>query len=177
MLSGTGASRSKSSLASRAAASSCASAMLRSIVATKAGAPCTLSANQIFSAAYLDSFDPANLCDNYLGDIGASPLPTGSYSFNVPAGRTFIVVVHEVKPRYTPAAMQQRIQGSVFLHVVIGETGDVTNVTVTESLDREYGLDDEAVRAAWQWKFKPGTKDGKPVPVRVTIQLTFTLKK
>jgi TonB family protein len=86
-------------------------------------------------------------------------------------------VVREVKPSYTKEAMQQKIQGSVWLGVVVGETGDVTNVEVTKSLDKEYGLDQEAMKAAWQWKFKPGTFEGKPVPVRVTVELTFTLKK
>jgi TonB family protein len=112
--------------------------------------------------------------------VSAFPFTRGarqSVIYEAGDGITLPVVVREVKPSYTPEAMQNKIQGSVFLHVIVGVTGDVTDVTVTESLDREYGLDDEAVRAAWQWKFKPGTKDGKPVPVRVTIQLTFTLKK
>jgi TonB family protein len=39
-----------------------------------------------------------------------------------------------------------------------------------------FGLDQQAVDAARQWTFKPGTKDGKPVAVRVHIELTFTLK-
>jgi protein TonB len=48
---------------------------------------------------------------------------------------------------------------------------------VTRSLDAEYGLDQEAIAAAKKWKFKPGTRQGKPVPVLVTIELTFTLRK
>ena len=55
-------------------------------------------------------------------------------------------------------------------------SGDVGDVIVRESLDKEYGLDDGS-KAARQWQFKPGTKDGKPVPVEVTIEFTFTLKK
>jgi TonB family protein len=112
--------------------------------------------------------------------VSAFPITSGPQQtviYEAGDGITLPVVVREVKPQYTPEAMQNKIQGSVFLHVIVGVTGDVTDVTVTESLDREYGLDDEAVRAAWQWKFKPGTKDGKPVPVRVIVQLTFTLKK
>ena len=49
-------------------------------------------------------------------------------------------------------------------------------MTVTESLDKEYGLDTQAVEAARQWLFKPGTKDGKPIAVRVTLEMVFTLK-
>lgn len=92
-------------------------------------------------------------------------------------GITLPVVVKEVKPAYTSAAMQARIQGSVWLECVVDANGDITDVTVSRSLDTEHGLDDEAVKAAKQWKFKPGRKDGKPVAVIVTIQLTFTLKK
>ena len=44
------------------------------------------------------------------------------------------------------------------------------------SLDTQYGLDAQAVSAVKQWLFKPGTKEGKPVAVHVTIEMTFTLK-
>jgi TonB family protein len=92
-------------------------------------------------------------------------------------GVTLPEVVKEVKPGYTPAAMQAKIQGSVWLECIVGETGDITDVKVTKSLDSEYGLDQAAIDAAWKWKFKPGRKDGKPVAVRITLELTFTLKK
>jgi TonB family protein len=81
-----------------------------------------------------------------------------------------------VKPGYTREAMQQKIQGSVFMRVVVLESGDVGDVEITQSLDAEYGLDRQAIDAAKKWKFRPGTKDGKPVAVEVTIQMTFTLK-
>ena len=89
---------------------------------------------------------------------------------------TLPVVLYEVKPEYTPEAMQQKVQGSIFLQIVVSETGDVTDVKVTQSLDAEFGLDDQAVKAAYQWKFKPGTKGDRPVPVRVMLEMTFTLK-
>ena len=44
------------------------------------------------------------------------------------------------------------------------------------SLDRTHGLDDEAVKAAKQWQFTPGSVKGAPVPVVVWIEPTFTLK-
>ena len=92
------------------------------------------------------------------------------------AGITLPNVVREVKPSYTAEAKAQKIQGSVWLKVIVGASGDVTDVVVNRSLDTEYGLDKAAMDAAWQWKFKPGMKDGQPVAVRVTLELTFTLR-
>jgi TonB family protein len=86
-------------------------------------------------------------------------------------------VVREVKPGYTPQAMQAKIQGSVWLRCVVNEHGDISEVEVTRSLDTEHGLDQSAVDAARKWKFKPGRKDGKPVAVEITLELTFTLRK
>ena len=91
-------------------------------------------------------------------------------------GITLPVAVRSIKPGYTAAAMDARIEGKVLLSIVVLDDGKVGEVTVTESLDKEYGLDTQAVEAAKQWLFKPGTKDGKPVPVRVSLEMTFTLK-
>jgi hypothetical protein len=52
----------------------------------------------ITSVAYLGGFNPNNLCQNYLGDLGGSPPTQTSYSVNVPAGGTLLVNVHEVNP-------------------------------------------------------------------------------
>jgi len=92
-------------------------------------------------------------------------------------GVTLPVVVKEVKPQYTPQAMEAKIQGSVWMECVVTENGDISDVEITRSLDQEYGLDQAAIDAARQWKFKPGLKDGEPVAVRITIELTFKLKK
>jgi Carboxypeptidase regulatory-like domain/HYR domain len=57
---------------------------------------CAAAANQIITAAYLGSFNPTNLCTNYLGDPGGSPTPTNSFKVNVPAGGVLLVNVHEI---------------------------------------------------------------------------------
>jgi bla regulator protein blaR1 len=98
------------------------------------------------------------------------------YKLGPGSGVSLPWVLHEVKPGYTAAAMQKKIQGSVWLEAVVTTKGDVGDVKVTRSLDAEYGLDQKAIAALKQWKFKPGTRQGKPVPVLVTIELTFTLK-
>jgi TonB family protein len=99
------------------------------------------------------------------------------YDLGPNSGITRPMVLREVKPQYTAAAMEQKIQGSVWLKVVVDENGDATDVLVTRSLDTEFGLDAAAVDAASQWKFRPAEKDGQPVAVRVTLELTFTLRK
>ena len=82
-----------------------------------------------------------------------------------------------MKPKYTAAAMQAKIQGSICMNVVVLASGDVGDVTVIKSLDQEHGLDQQAINAARQWKFEPGTKDGQAVNVEVTLEMTFTLRK
>jgi TonB family protein len=89
-------------------------------------------------------------------------------------GVTSPVLVREVKPTYTKAAMDRKVQGMVELTAVILADGTVGDVAVKKSLDPD--LDAEAIRAAKQWKFKPGTKDGAPVPVEVNIELSFALR-
>jgi TonB family protein len=91
-------------------------------------------------------------------------------------GVTLPRLVSEVKPRYTPEAMQAKIQGDVELELLVAASGTVADITVTKSLDAVYGLDDAAVGAARQWTFTPGTKDGRPVDVLVHLNMRFTLK-
>lgn len=86
-------------------------------------------------------------------------------------------MITEVKPVYTPGAMRARIQGAVWMKAIVLPNGTVGDVVVETSLDREHGLDDQAVQALKQWTFEPGTKDGEPVAVEVTVEMTFTLRK
>jgi TonB family protein len=92
------------------------------------------------------------------------------------SGITLPRAIREVKPTYTAAALQARIQGTVWLTVVVLASGDVGDVTVAKSLDTEHGLDQQAVDATRHWTFEPGTVKGKPVTVEITIEMTFTLK-
>jgi protein TonB len=85
-------------------------------------------------------------------------------------------VLHEVKPQYTADAMRAKVQGVVELEAVVLPDGSVGDVQVTRSLDRTFGLDNEAIKAVKQWRFAPGTRLGQPVPVLVSVELTFTLR-
>jgi TonB family protein len=85
-------------------------------------------------------------------------------------------VLREVRPNYTADAMRAKVQGTVLIEAVVLPDGTVGQVQVVRSLDTVFGLDQEAVKAARQWRFAPGTRMGQPVAVLVTIELTFTLR-
>jgi TonB family protein len=91
-------------------------------------------------------------------------------------GATAPRLVHDVKPQYTAAAMNARIQGTVRLECVVRSDGHVGRVRIVRSLDSVFGLDREAIDAARQWEFVPGMYGGRPVDVLVTIELLFTLR-
>jgi protein TonB len=85
-------------------------------------------------------------------------------------------VIQEVRPQYTADAMRAKVQGTVWVECVVLPDGTVGEANVTKSLDSVFGLDQEALKAARRWRFVPGRRLGQPVPVLVTIELTFTLR-
>lgn len=101
---------------------------------------------------------------------------TGGGAYRPGNGVTMPRLLREVKPNYTTDAMRAKIQGTVLLECVVSTAGEVTQVEILRSLDRTFGLDQEAIKAAKQWLFTPGSRMGEPVPVVVTIELTFTLR-
>jgi protein TonB len=84
--------------------------------------------------------------------------------------------IYQPKPAYTSDAMRQRIEGEVWLECVVNSNGTVGQCSVTKSLDGRWGLDDEAVKAARLWRFRPGTRRGEPVPVLVGIAMEFSIR-
>jgi protein TonB len=86
------------------------------------------------------------------------------------------VVIRQVSPEYTAEARAARIEGVADVEVVVQTDGSVRDATIVKSLDSVHGLDRQAVKAATEWRFKPATRNGKPVPVSVTLQMKFTLK-
>ena len=80
-----------------------------------------------------------------------------------------------VNAKYTREAIQAKVEGLVELTMVVLPNGNVSDVKVTKSLDSKYGLDQQAIDAAKQWLFRPGTKDRRAVPMFVTILMEFRL--
>jgi periplasmic protein TonB len=100
----------------------------------------------------------------------------GGGAFRPGAGVSSPTLLKQVEPKYTSDAMRAKIQGDVYLDVVVLANGTVGDVRVAKSLDDKFGLDQEAIKAARQWLFRPGTDhDGKPQPTLVTLILSFRL--
>ena len=109
-----------------------------------------------------------------IAEVPVSPtLPGGIY--RVMDGVTIPRVVREVRPNYTSEARAAGIQGVAVLEAVVDIDGSLGRIGVVRSLDPQFGLDDEAIKAVRQWRFIPGRFDGKPVPVLISIEMTFTL--
>jgi protein TonB len=74
---------------------------------------------------------------------------------------------------YTEEARKAQLNGRVVLSVVVETDGTTSNIQITKALGM--GLDQKAVEAVRQWKFKPATMAGKPVRARVNVEVVFRL--
>ena len=77
-------------------------------------------------------------------------------------------------PEYTDRARKKKVRGTVLLSIVVTPEGTVRDAKVTTSLDKE--LDQQALNTVNTWKFEPATKDGKPVSVRIAVEMTFNIR-
>jgi TonB family protein len=101
----------------------------------------------------------------------AVAVPAGVY--HVGNGVTAPQLIYKVEPQYTETARAAKYQGTVLLFLVVQPDGTATDFKVVRSLG--LGLDEKAIEAVRQWRFRPGAKDGAPVPVAATIEVNFRL--
>jgi TonB family protein len=90
-------------------------------------------------------------------------------------GVTAPTLLSQVRPNYTSDAMQRKIQGTVVLEMIVGTDGIPYDVHIVRSLDA-HGLDEEAIRAAKQWRFNPGRLGDVPVEVLVKLVIDFHIR-
>jgi len=100
------------------------------------------------------------------GGVGGGP-------YRVGGGVSSPTLLYKKEPEYSEEARKAKYQGTVLLYVEVDPSGRATNIKVQRSLG--LGLDEKAIEAVKQWKFKPGYKDGKPVTVAATIEVNFRL--
>jgi protein TonB len=101
---------------------------------------------------------------------------TGGGVYRIGSGVESPRLLRSVRPNYTSEAMRAKVQGIVRLEGIVLPDGTVGDVRVLRSLDAVFGLDDEAIKAAKQFRFAPGTRLGQPVAVIVSFEIEFTLR-
>ncbi len=83
------------------------------------------------------------------------------------------MLVWKIEPEYTDEARKARLQGLVVLVVDIGADGRARNFRIQSGLG--LGLDERAIQAVQQWKFRPASRGGAPVEMPVRIEVSFRL--
>jgi TonB family protein len=99
---------------------------------------------------------------------------TGGGVFRVGGGVTPPTVVQRVEPQYSEEARKARYQGTVVLEAIVRKDGSCDIIRVVRSLG--FGLDENAMQALRQWRFRPGLRNGVPVDVSLNIEVNFNLR-
>jgi len=123
-----------------------------------------------------NSNNNSSATSNTTTDNSTNSTTTSSNSDVLSAGNKDIKqpqILQKTKPSYTTEARKNGVEGVVILSAVFRKDGSITDVKIVNGLG--YGLDEEAVKAAFLIKFIPGSKDGKPVHVRARLEFTFSL--
>jgi len=100
------------------------------------------------------------------GDTGGGPRGLGGAS-------TAPVVLFQVEPEFSEEARKAKLQGVVMLYGEVDTNGRLRNIRVTRGLG--LGLEEKAIEAVKQWRFRPGTLDGKPIVSAAAIEVNFHL--
>lgn len=108
--------------------------------------------------------------------MAAPPLPhpePANAVFHTGHGVGRPTAVYTPDPDYSEEARQAKYQGVVVLTIVIGPDGRVHNASIKRPLGM--GLDEKSIEKVLTWKFKPGMRDGQPVAVEVSVEVSFNL--
>jgi TonB family protein len=110
--------------------------------------------------------------------FGDADVPAPATVQSHPAAQTAakivpVEILSKEKPIYTEEARAKHIEGEVLIEAVFEATGKIRVLRIVRGLG--YGLDDAAVRAAQQIRFKPELKDGQPSDSTAVVHIIFQL--
>jgi protein TonB len=97
----------------------------------------------------------------------------GGGAFKVGGGVSAPKAIYAPDPEYSEEARKAKYQGTCVLWLVVGPDGRARDIRVARTLG--LGLDEKAMEAVKTWKFEPAIKDGKPVALQITVDVTFRL--
>ena len=124
------------------------------------------------------------------GFTASSPISEGMKARMVPAARVLAIdsrevmdangtihaCVHCPNPKFSDAAVNKRVAGTVLLSVLIGLDGRASHIEILKPVD--YRLTEKAIEAVQGWTFSPGkSADGKSIEVLTPIEVTFKYYK
>jgi TonB family protein len=89
----------------------------------------------------------------------------------IKGGIRYPVQISKQEPKYTDEAKAACIAGTILLQLVVDEEGAATQIEVLRPLG--FGLDENAVNAVLQWRWRPGTRNDKPVKVASKVEVNF----
>ncbi len=98
---------------------------------------------------------------------------TGGGAFRVGGGVSAPKVIFQPDPEYSEEARKAKFQGTCVLWLVVGPDGRPRDIRVQRTLG--LGLDEKAIEAVKTWRFEPALKDGKPVAVQISVEVSFRL--
>lgn len=84
------------------------------------------------------------------------------------------IAIHTADPKYSKQARKAKFSGQVVVSMIVGTDGEPHNVHILRGVGM--GLDEEAMKAVEQYKFKPAMQSGKPVAVYVNVQVNFQIR-
>jgi protein TonB len=97
----------------------------------------------------------------------------GGGAYDVGGNVTAPIPIYSPDPGYSEEARKAKYSGVAVVVAIVDAQGNVTDVQILKPVG--LGLDEKAVEAVRQWKFKPALRNGTPVKVRVNIEVTFRL--
>ena len=98
---------------------------------------------------------------------------TGGGIRRIGGGVSEPVVIYQVEPEFSEEARKAKVAGNVLVSLIVGTNGLPQNVRVIRGIGM--GLDEKAVEAVRQYRFKPAMENGKPVPVIMNVDVNFQI--
>lgn len=118
------------------------------------------------------------------GQEASRPNPDASGIYHGGKGVSPPLIIHSVDPEFPDKARQKRLAGTCVVSLIVDTTGTPRNVQISKSIESTVppelrsaarGLDLNAVKAASQYRFKPGTYQGKPIPIQVKVAINYRI--
>ena len=98
---------------------------------------------------------------------------TGNGAMRIGGGVSAPLPISMPDPEFSEEARKAKVAGNVLVYLWVDQNGNPTHVRVIRGIGM--GLDEKAMEAVRQYKFKPARKDGKPVTVEMNVEVNFQI--